>query len=313
MKLDRLLAITMLLLNRRRVGAKELSEKFEVSLRTIYRDLESINQSGIPIVSYTGSDGGYEIMDQYRLDRQLLSLDELQSIILALKSMHPSLDEPDIGGLLDKVGTLMSKTEQGEAAILSQQIVFDMNPWHGGDAEKEKLSVLKKAIRESHLVHFAYTNSQGMDTERDCEPVGIVMKRYVWYLHGYCKLRNELRIFRLSRIKHLKVLPEIFQQRLIAHEDISLRWERSRGPECVRLVLLFQPKAKAKVQDYFSPEQIVVQADGTVLVTSSQPEEPWLYGFLLSYGPDVLIIEPQSLAQVVLKKAQEIVQLYIEG
>jgi predicted DNA-binding transcriptional regulator YafY len=312
MKLDRLLAITMLLLNRRRVGAKELSERFEVSLRTIYRDLESINQSGIPIVSYTGSDGGYEIMDQYRLDRQLLSLEELQSIIIALKSMHPSLEEPDIGSLLDKVGTLMSKSEQGEAAALSQQIVIDLNPWHGGDAEKEKLGVLKKAVRDLHLVRFAYTNTQGTGTERDCEPLGIVMKRYVWYLHGYCRLRKELRIFRLSRIENLHVLPEVFERRLIPPEDMNYRWERSNGgPQGVRLILQFQPRAKAKVQDYFSPEQIVTQPDGTLLVSAIQPEEPWLYQYLLSYGAEVLIIEPQSVAQAVLKKAQEVVQLYI--
>jgi predicted DNA-binding transcriptional regulator YafY len=311
MKLDRLLAITMLLLNRRRVGAKELSERFEVSLRTIYRDLESINQSGIPIVSYTGYDGGYEIMDQYRLDRQLLSLEELQSIILALKSMHPSLEEPDIGSLLDKVGTLMSKSEQNESAALNQQIVIDLNPWHGGDAEKEKLSVLKKAARDLHLVRFTYTNSQGNDTERDCEPLGIVMKRYVWYLHGYCRLRKELRIFRLSRIEHLHMLPDVFERRLIPPEDMTLRWGRSNGPQAVRMIFEFQPIAKAKVQDYFSPEQIATQLDGTLLVTAMFPEEPWLYGFLLSYGTDVLIIEPQSVAQAVLKKAQEVVQLYI--
>jgi predicted DNA-binding transcriptional regulator YafY len=311
MKLDRLLAITMLLLNRRRVGAKELSERFEVSLRTIYRDLESINQSGIPIISYTGSDGGYEIMDQYRLDRQLLSLDELQSIILALKSMHPSLEEQDMGSLLDKVGAMMSKSEQGEAAALNQQIVIDLNPWHGGETEKEKLSVLRKAVRELSLIRFAYTSSQGDDSERDCEPVGIVLKGYVWYLHSYCRLRQDFRIFRLSRIENLRILPETFERRLMPPDQLTYRWDRSNSPQHVRLVLIFQPKAKAKVQDYFSPEQIVTQPDGTLLVTAEQPEEPWLYSLLLSYGADVLIIEPKSVAQAVLKKAQEIVQLYI--
>jgi predicted DNA-binding transcriptional regulator YafY len=211
---------------------------------------------------------------------------------------------------LDKVGTLMSKTEQGEAAVLSQQITIDLNPWHGGAAEKEKLSILKKAVRELRLIHFSYTNSQGTDTDRDCEPLGIVMKRYIWYLHGYCRLRKELRIFRLSRIEHLRVLPEAFEQRLIPPEDMNLRWSRSNGPHGVRLVLQFQPKAKAKVQDYFSSEQIVTQPDGTLLVTAIQPEEPWLYDFLLSYGADVLIIEPGSIAQAVKKKAQEVFELY---
>jgi len=310
MKLDRLLAITMLLLNRRRVGAKELSERFEVSLRTIYRDLESINQSGIPIVSYTGADGGYEIMDQYRLDRQLLSLEELQSIIVALKSMHPSLEEQDIGSLLDKVGALMSKSEHGEAAALNQQIIFDLNPWHGGELEKGKLSILKKAVRHAHLIRFSYTTSQGDDSERDCEPISIVLKNYIWYLYGYCRYRQDFRIFRLSRIDHLLVLPEVFERRVLPPEQVFFRWDRSGEPQGAHLVLLFQPRAKAKVQDYFQQERIVVQADGTLLVTVVQPDEPWLYGYLLSYGADVLVIEPKSVAQTLLKKAQEIVRLY---
>jgi predicted DNA-binding transcriptional regulator YafY len=301
----------MLLLNRRRVGAKELSERFEVSLRTIYRDLESINQSGIPIISYTGSDGGYEIMDQYRLDRQLLSLDELQSIILALKSMHPSLEDQDMGSLLDKVGALMSKSEQGEAAALSQQIVIDLNPWHGGETEKEKLSILKKAARESSLIRFAYTSSQGDDSERDCEPMGIVLKGYVWYLHSYCRLRQDFRIFRLSRIENLRILPETFERRLMPQDQLTYRWERSNRQETVRLVLEFHPRAKARVQDYFTHGQITIQQDGTIVVTAEQPEELWLYGLLLSFGTDVLIREPYSIAQAVLKKAQEVVQLYI--
>jgi predicted DNA-binding transcriptional regulator YafY len=310
-KLDRLLAITMLLLNRRRVGAKELSDRFEVSLRTIYRDLESINQSGIPIMSYTGTDGGYEIMDQYRLDRQLLSLDELQSIILALKSMHPSLEEQDVGNLLDKVGALMSKSEQGEAAALSKQIVIDLNPWHGGEAEKAKLAILKKAVRDSHLVRFAYTSSQGADSDRDCEPIGIVLKGYIWYLHAYCMLRKDFRIFRLSRIDRLIVIPETFERRILPPEQLDYRFKRTNGRESIRLVLQFQPRAKAKVQDYFAHGQIVTQSDGTLLVTANQPDEEWLYGLLLSYGADVLILEPKSVAQAVLKKAQEVTKLYL--
>jgi predicted DNA-binding transcriptional regulator YafY len=311
MKLDRLLAITMLLLNRRRVGAQELSDRFEVSLRTIYRDVESINQSGIPIVSYTGSDGGYEIMDQYRLDRQLLSLEELQSIILALKSMHPSLEDQDMGGLLDKVGTLMSKAEQGEAEALSQQVVIDLNPWQGGESEKEKLGVLRKAVRDSRLVRFAYTNSQGDIRERDCEPMGIVLKRYIWYLHAYCRLRNDFRIFRLSRIEGLQALPDVFERRQMTSEELIHNWNRSNRPENIRLVLQFQPRLKARVQDYFAHGQIITQPDGTLLVTAFLPEDSWLYTMLLSYGSEVLILEPLSVAQAVLKKAQEVVQLYI--
>ena len=140
LKIDRLLAITMLLLNRRRISAKELSERFEVSLRTIYRDVEAINQAGIPVVSYAGLSGGYEIMDQYRLDRQFLSLEELQSIIVGLKGIRASVGDQEISGLLDKVGAFVAKSEQPAAAQLGNQLILDMNPWGSRHHNKEQLS-----------------------------------------------------------------------------------------------------------------------------------------------------------------------------
>lgn len=310
MKIDRLLAITMLLLNRRRVSAKELADQFEVSLRTVYRDLETINQAGIPLVSYAGSAGGYEIMEQYRIDRQFLSLEELQSIIVALKGVHASLAEQEIGVLLDKVGALVARSEQGEAAALGQQLILDLNPWHGGEAEKEMLGTVRQAIRDKRLVEFLYTSSQGEDTNRVCEPMGVVIKGYVWYLYGYCRLRESVRVFRLSRIEHLKVLPGTFEPRPVALERLTCQWGNREPRDTVTLKLLFQPRAKVRVQDAFERSAIRSQPDGTLLVTHTMPDEPWLYGMLLGYGTDVRVLEPDYVADKLVEKAQEIVRQY---
>jgi predicted DNA-binding transcriptional regulator YafY len=310
MKLDRLLAITMLLLNRKRVSAKELTERFEVSLRTIYRDLDCLNQAGIPIVSFSGASGGYEIMDQYRLERQYLSLEELQSIVFALKGVHSTLEEQDIGILLDKVGALMAKSEQSQTDNLSQQVVIDLHPWQECHGEKEMLSTLRMAIRQTQLVRFAYTSSYGDTLERQCEPMGVVLKGYVWYVYGFCRLRQEYRIFRLSRVERLTVLSQTFERRAHSLDQLKVRWERKDDQSLVRLVLQFDPRAKASVQDYFGVNQIHTQEDGTLLVTAVQPEEPWLYGMLLSYGPDVKILEPDSVRQAVLERAQKVVEMY---
>ncbi|TDF92123.1 helix-turn-helix transcriptional regulator [Paenibacillus piri] len=311
MKLDRLLAITMLLLNRKRVGAAELAERFEVSLRTIYRDLESLNQAGIPIVSFAGASGGYEIMDQYRLERQFLSLDELQSIIIALRGVRSTFEEMDIGSLMDKVGTLIARTEHSAVDAMSQQMMIDLNPWQGGQADKEKLSMLRTAIRETQLASFAYTSSQGETLERLCEPIGVVLKGYVWYLHGYCRLRDDFRVFRLSRIERLTILPETFVRREKTLEQLDYRQGRNREDrELIKLVLLASPRLKPRLQDYFQPEQIATQPDGTLLVTSVQPEEPWLYRMLLAYGADLQILEPASVRDAVVEEARKIVKLY---
>ncbi|PZE20135.1 helix-turn-helix transcriptional regulator [Paenibacillus xerothermodurans] len=310
MKLDRLLAITMLLLNRKRVTAKELTERFEVSVRTIYRDLECLNQAGIPIVSFAGASGGYEIMDQYRLERQYLSMEELQAIVIALKGVRSSLDDTDIGGLLDKVGALVAKSERNNIDDLSQQILIDINPWYGAEVERERLTVLRAAIRDTKLIQMNYINSQGETSERECEPMGMVLKGYVWYLYGFCRLRHDYRIFRLSRIDGLTVLSETFERKHKPLDQLDVRWNRPDVQNVVKLVLQFQPRVKSRVRDYFGHAKVEDLPDGTVLVTSVQPEEPWLYSMLLSYGPDVKICEPISVAEAVAAQARKIVELY---
>ncbi|MFC5450517.1 helix-turn-helix transcriptional regulator [Paenibacillus aestuarii] len=310
LKLDRLLAITMLLLNRKRISAKELSERFEVSQRTIYRDVETINQAGVPIVSYAGNTGGYEIMDQYRLDRQFLSLEELQSIIAGLRGIRATVGDQEIGALLDKVGALVAKSEQDPIAALNNQLIIDMNPWRGEKFGKEKLNDLRTAIRETRLVSFQYMSSQSEYTERTVEPMGIVVKGFNWYLYGYCLLRNDFRVFRLSRMKAVEVLNRTFIRKEETLEKLSYGWGKKEPPACIQLILHAQPNVRAQVEDYFQSEQIEELPDGSTRITAYQPDEPWLHGMLLSYGPSLRVLEPPHLAAIIKNKAKQIVQLY---
>ncbi|SDO02161.1 Predicted DNA-binding transcriptional regulator YafY, contains an HTH and WYL domains [Paenibacillus sp. yr247] len=310
MKIDRLLAITMLLLNRKRISAKELSERFEVSLRTVYRDVEAINQAGIPVVSYAGMSGGYEIMDQYRLDRQFLSLEELQSIIVGLKGIRSTVGDQEIGNLLDKVGALVAKSEQNTIANLNDQLIIDMNPWRGGNEDKEKLNTLRNAIRESKQISFQYISSQSEQSVRTAEPLSIVAKGFGWYLYGYCLLREDFRIFRLSRMKEIDVLSQTFERKTESIEKLGHGWGKRDPSSLIQLVLHAQPNVQAQVEDYFQSKQIAFQADGSMIITATQPDEPWLHGMLLSFGPSLRILEPAHLAAIIKEKAKKIVQLY---
>jgi predicted DNA-binding transcriptional regulator YafY len=312
LKIDRLLAITMLLLNRRRISAKELSERFEVSLRTVYRDVEAINQAGVPIASYAGSSGGYEIMDQYRLDRQFLSLEELQSIIVGLKGIRSTVGDQEISNLLDKVGALMAKSEQNTVTHMNNQFIIDMNPWRNGHADKEKLNTLRTAIRQTQLVSFQYTTSQSEISVRTAEPMGIVVKGIGLYLYGFCLLRQDFRIFRLSRMKEIEVLSRTFERKAETIDQLDYRWGKRDPANCVTLMLQVKPNMRAQIEDYFQPEQIAEQPDGTLLVTAVQPDEPWLYGMLLSYGPNLRIIEPAHIAEIIKDKAHKIIEMYAD-
>lgn len=310
MKLDRLLAITMLLLNRKRVSAKELSDRFEVSLRTIYRDVETIQFAGIPVVSYPGSTGGYEIMDRYRLDRQFLSFEELNAIVVALKGIRTTMEDREIEPLLDKVGAMLGKSEHDRANGAADRLVIDINPWSSGEADKAKLAALKNAIRDQRVVRFSYTSGDGSQSSRSCEPMRLVLKGYVWYVYGYCLLREDFRIFRLSRIRDLAEPGHAFIRREEPPQGESLRWSHRTHDRMLNLVLQINPRLRAKAEDYFEPEEIEQQPDGTVVVRTTRPDEPWLYTYLLGFGTDARVLEPPEAAVKLRALAEEIVNLY---
>jgi len=313
MKLERMMAITILLLNRKRVQANELAERMEVSLRTIYRDLESLSLSGIPIVSYTGAEGGFEIMDSFRLDRQLLSFNELASLFTALKGLQSTraLDHSGMEALLGKVGALLSQAEQGRLAE-RQQIVVDFTPWRNSEAERGKYETLQTATAETKLVRFAYTDGQGGDTERCVEPMGLALKGYSWYLHGYCQTREDYRIFKLSRIRDLRMLSEGYRRRAADLAELNRRMEApaERAAPCVDLVLQISGEGKIMAIDRFDESEIEKQPDGSLLVRTTIPDEKWLIGFLLHLSTDVLVLEPSRIAEEVRKTAIEIAQMY---
>ncbi|CEG27123.1 helix-turn-helix transcriptional regulator [Bacillus sp. B-jedd] len=310
MKVHRLLSIVMQLLRRKRISGQELADLFEVSLRTIYRDLETINSAGIPIVSYSGANGGYEIMEQYHIDRQMVTSEELHSILTALKGIQSSLEDPDLADLMVKVGALLTKSEQGQLGEAGETLIFDTNIWRGGHVDKSLIATLRETARNRHVVLFNYTNAEGTGEPRTVEPIGLAWKGYAWYLYAYCRLRNDYRTFRLSRMKELVVLDERFIRREISLEELDARWGKQDAANLVSMVLRFHPRARVKVEEYFPPEEITVTDNGYFIVRTEHEEDVWLYGTLLSYGTDVSVLEPKHVAENIKVRARQIYRLY---
>ncbi|WP_240420729.1 helix-turn-helix transcriptional regulator [Paenibacillus periandrae] len=315
MKLERLMAITILLLNRKRVQAQELADRLEVSLRTIYRDLESLSLAGIPIVSYTGTEGGYEIMDSFRMDRQMLSFDELLALFTALRGLQSSqaLNHTHVDRLLDKVGALVSQAEQGRLAE-RDQVLIDFTPWRNSETERSKYDSLQKSINDKKLIRFTYTDGQGEESERCVEPMGLVLKKYSWYLHGYCLNRTDYRIFKLSRLRDMQVLDESFNRRAMTLTKLNERWGTpQQQQQTIDLVLRFTGEAKVSAADRFDENEIERLADGSLLVRTTFPDGKWIIGFLLHYKTDLIILEPAHIAAEVRKMALDISALYLDS
>jgi predicted DNA-binding transcriptional regulator YafY len=304
MKLDRLLAITMTLLNQPRVCATELAKRFEVSLRTIYRDMEAINQAGIPIVSFAGSDGGYEIMSGYRLDKQVLSLEDFSSIFSALRGVRSATDHSEIDELLERIGALMPA--QAKAA---DQVYVDLD-FQPTPNDKEHIGPLHQAIRYFQLVRFTYLDNKGTETERTMEPMSLFLKGFVWYVYGYCLTRMDIRVFRLSRMSQLKILPETFVRRDYTLQDVEQQFMNKADFMKVKAVLQFQPEVKTRVRDEFGFDQVIVNPNETLSVTTHFSSTERAIQKILSYGSQVTVTEPLELIKELQRHIQNMAELY---
>lgn len=311
MKIDRLLAMTVLLLNHERISAKELADRFEVSTKTIYRDMEALNQSGIPIVAHQGTSGGFEIMEQYTIARQYLTLAEISSLVAAVKGIHSAFNDDMIANLLDKVKALLSRADRKETEKLGAGIVFDFNPWGQGPLVRDKVNLLKQAVEETRQVEFDYTNMNGTASSRVVEPTALILKGHLWYLQAYCTLREEFRVFRLSRVHHEVIRTEQFKRRQAPSLE-GYSWDPawSSGTD-VEMVLTFHPQVRHRMEDNFPADQVAVLDNGFLQVKGLFTVDEWFYGMLLSYGDDVKVEQPASVAEEIVKRAHKIIERYI--
>lgn len=295
MKLDRLLAITIILINRNRVQAKELAEMFGVSVRTIYRDVEAINQAGIPVVAFRGANGGIGVVDGYRLHGNVLTSDELASIFSALKSVSSSLDDSSARAVLEKIKGLVPKSREESFKAKTEQVFIDFSPWGTDFWLAEKMDKLRGAIQACLLVSFTYCSARGDVTARTVEPHTLVLKEQKWYLYAFCALRNGFRLFKLTRIKDLKVLDAGFRRREINLEELP--WDKGwDAPQnLVKLVLRFDAGMRILAEDWFGVENVRPDEAGGCIVEAVLPEDEWLCGFILSFGHRVEVLEPEGL------------------
>lgn len=314
MKIDRLLAITVLLLNRGRLSAKELADRFEVSSKTIYRDMDTLSQAGIPIVAHQGISGGFEIMEHYMIDKYWLSAEEMSTLVAAVKGMSSALADQQMDILLEKVKALLHRVEQSFGAEYRREsVVMDFQPWGQRQGLKTSVSILKQAIQESRRVFMEYIGSEGASERRIIEPVSLILKGNVWYVQAYCLVREDERIFRLSRMQQIEMLSEQYEARPFSSKE-SLEWKTSWSQEQEpeqETVLIFEASARQRVADIFPPEQVTVSPDGTIRVQTRYKLDEWFYGMILSFGAQVLVEQPHEAVEEVKRRAQRIISRYL--
>ena len=300
MQINRLFEMVYILLNKKQVTAKELSERFEVSTRTIYRDIEALCEAGVPIYTNKGKGGGIRLMENFVLNKSYLSSSEQQEIVAALQGLRatPFSEQNEV---LGKLSALFG-TEEAE------WIEVDFGSWDQG--EKEKFDQIKAAILEKRVVAFDYYNARMEKLSRQVEPMQLYFKEKSWYLKGYCRLREEMRLFKLRRIKQLEVLETHFERALKVLHDEQERQTQSayRQPKGVKL---WVDKSQAyRVYDEFDEKDIIEDQEGNFIVETHFPEDEWLYSYFLSYGAKAKVLEPANIKEKIKKRLKEAYSLY---
>jgi len=299
MKIERLLALTIMLLNRKRVTAKELSDYFGVTIRTIYRDIDTLIGSGIPVVSYQGFEGGYCISDNYKLSRQLLTFDDILSLLSLLKGVNQTLQNRDVDLIIEKITALIPVDREVEYERESNSFVLDISPWGCASPSALYLTDLQRSISYSHRISITYISSQGIISQRVVEPYTLIYKDFNWYLLGFCALRNEFRLFKVTRFSECTVLEERF-----VRQPFDPRKWLSSGVDtrpCTKMTLQFTLSSLFKVKELFALPLIDVR-DNAIYVEISVPFDEWIIGMILSFGDAVTVIEPLEIRNIVYQK-----------
>ncbi|HYE82298.1 MAG TPA: YafY family protein [Clostridia bacterium] len=309
MKLDRLVSILVLLLRKEKVQARELAEMFDVSVRTILRDVEAINLAGIPIVTYQGANGGIGIAEGYRLDRSLLTEDDMSTIISTLSGIAGTIPDSRHGVLMEKLRNTLPSSQLATLDAKVKQFVIDLSPWGANEMLKDSAAIIRKAIDSHKEIEFAYIDSAGKRTSRRVEPYSLVLKGQRWYLYAWCHVREDFRLFKLSRMRELTVTATIYQPREVSMEPLDLDDPWSSSEDMITLELVFEKEMESIVVDWFG-EDIEVQEDGRFLARTILPENNWLYGFLLSFGMGVEVINPPHIRKILAEISKGIYEKY---
>jgi len=310
MKIDRLLSIIIYMLNRDLVSARELSEQFEVSVRTIQRDMETIDLAGVPVLSIQGPNGGYGIMETYKMDRRLLSMDDLYYIITALKGIGSSIDDHKIDNTIEKITGLIPELGNDPFHDKNEKLNIDFSMRGGHKQNQKNFGIVNKAVESERLLNFIYTNNKLETVIRTIEPMTMVFRSQTWYLFGYCRLKDDYRIFRISRIKAPEILAGSFKRRSKSFEDFSVENNLKLDSQNIALKLKFSKLMKPLIEEFYDKDNIETEDENSFIVNVRMPESGWLYGYILSFGEHVEVLEPGRLRQIIQGSAEKIAALY---
>lgn len=296
MQINRLFEIVYILLERKTITAKELAERFEVSTRTIYRDIEILSQAKIPVYANKGNGGGIGLLEDYVLDKSMLSEEEQNQILFALQSME-KISNQDEKNILEKMSSIFNKSK-------TNWIDVDFSDWGTNGEQDQTFNIIRNAILKHNVIEFVYYNSYGEEKKRQAEPLQIYFKDKSWYLKAYCRLKQDYRLFKISRMKDIKLLNETFERELPQIKENKFDYKT------IQLELEISKDMSYRVYDEFKREDIIKNKNGDFIVKVEFPENDWVYGYILSFGENVKVLSPGYVKSIIKEKLQKSLKNY---
>ena len=301
MKIDRLFAITNILINKKTVTATELASQFGVSVRTIYRDVEILSTNGVPIYTHQGKGGGISIMEGYTIDRTMLSDEEQKQVLLALQSLQVTR-HIDVDSSINKLRNVFKKDN-------TNWIEIDFAGWEESDGEKEIFELVKDGILHSATLSFSYYGNNGEKSERVVEPHKLIYKGYSWYLYAYCRLRKDFRFFKLRRMENLSVSEEShFQNNTPA--SISKTSDSNNSEEKYKVTLKIDASMAFRIYDEFR-NGVIKNCGEYFMVEILLPDKQWVYSYLLGFGSALEVLEPKQYRDRCIEELKKSLKKYL--
>ncbi len=300
MKIDRLIGILSILLQRETVTAPELAEQFEVSRRTINRDIEDLCRAGIPLVTRQGVNGGISIMENYRLERTLLTNGEMRDILAGLRSLD------SVNGT-NRYGQLMEKLSAGASDFMTgdQSVLIDLSAWYK-DSLVPKIELIREGIDRARRCEFLYFSPRG-ESRRRIEPYYLIFRWSSWYVWGWCEEKEDFRLFKLNRMDGLRLSPDGFERRNVPFPDLG---EEKIFPGGIRVKALFDPSCKWRLVEDFGAGCFEVQEDGRLLFHADYTNREELLIWLLTFRDKVELLEPENVREELKGTLRKVLEIY---
>lgn len=300
MKIDRLIGILSILLQRETVTAPYLAERFEVSRRTINRDIEDLCKAGIPIITKQGADGGISIMENYKIERTLLTSTEMKDILAGLRSLD------SVNGT-NRYGQLMEKLFVGSSDFMEggQSVLIDLSSWYK-DSLAPKIEQIRYAIDSRRELDFFYY-SPGGESVRTIEPYYLIFRWSSWYVWGWCKYREDFRLFKLNRMDGMKLSEQTFPGREVPLPDLN---DEQIFPGGIRVKALFEADCKWRLVEEFGKECFEEREDGKLLFHADYTNRENLLTWLMTFRNKAELLEPEYLREELKQALREMLDRY---